>query len=131
MRHNSHKSQQSINLGGSMETFKWLMVFLILAIGVVGNYHFNEIALPIRAVSLIALFLVAGGLFLLTNKGKSFKNFALEAKNEVRKVVWPSRQETMQTTLMVLAVVFVVGLILWGVDLMLLKIVAMLTGYGA
>ncbi|MBT8151698.1 MAG: preprotein translocase subunit SecE, partial [Gammaproteobacteria bacterium] len=56
---------------------------------------------------------------LQTVEGKAFWALIKGARTEIRKVVWPTRQETMQTSLMVLAVVVVVGIILWGLDTLL------------
>jgi preprotein translocase subunit SecE len=58
------------------------------------------------------------------------REFFLESRTEVRKVVWPSRQETVQTTLIVFAVVIVMGIFLWLVDMVLLEIVRAVTGQG-
>ncbi|MBI2792333.1 MAG: preprotein translocase subunit SecE [Gammaproteobacteria bacterium] len=125
-------NQQTASLGGIMNSLKWAFVFALIAIGVVGNYHFSEQSLIIRAAGLIALAAVSVVIALQTDNGKRFWRFALDARNELRKVVWPSRQETVQTTVMVLGVVAIVALILWGVDIVLFKIVAWLTsGYGA
>lgn len=114
-----------------MNSLKWAFVFLFIMLGVVGNYHFSDQSLLIRASGLFLLAVLAAGIALQTDKGKQFWSFAKDSRNELRKVVWPSRQETIQTTVMVLGVVAIVGLILWGVDIVLLKIVAWLTGYGA
>ncbi len=124
--------QTAASLGGIMNSLKWAIVFVLIALGVVGNYHFSEQSLLIRSFGLIALAAVSIVVALQTENGKRFLRFAMDARNELRKVVWPSRQETVQTTVMVLGVVVIVALILWGVDLLLLKIVAWLTtGYGA
>ena len=114
-----------------MNTLKWSIVFVLIAVGVIGNYHFAEQSALIRVIGLAVLAMVAIAIALQTDKGKQFWRFALDSKNELRKVVWPTRQETVQTTALVLAVVGIVGLILWGVDTLLLKIIALLTGYGA
>jgi preprotein translocase subunit SecE len=67
---------------------------------------------------------------LTTNLGRSLWGFILESRIEVRKVVWPSRDETTRTTLLVFAMVFVVGLILWVLDMFLFWGVRLLTGQG-
>jgi preprotein translocase subunit SecE len=56
--------------------------------------------------------------------------FAGDARTEVRKVVWPTRQETMQTTLVVIVMVLILGIILWLFDMMLMGILRFLTGQG-
>ena len=63
-----------------------------------------------------------------TAKGQAFFSLAKEARVEIRKVVWPSRQETTQTTLIVVAVVLVMALLLWGLDSLLGWLVSMIVG---
>ena len=63
----------------------------------------------------------------MTEKGQIFIAFAKDARLEVRKVVWPTRQETVQTTLIILAVSAIVGLILWGLDGVLVRLVSFIT----
>jgi preprotein translocase subunit SecE len=62
--------------------------------------------------------------------GQSVLGFAREARIEVRKVVWPTRQETVQTTLMVIVAVILVGIMLYFIDMILLEAVQYLTGRG-
>ncbi|MEH6818208.1 MAG: preprotein translocase subunit SecE, partial [Pseudoalteromonas distincta] len=61
-------------------------------------------------------------------KGKQAQSFAREAHIEVRKVVWPTRQEALNTTFIVLAATAVMALILWGLDAILLRVVNLITG---
>jgi preprotein translocase subunit SecE len=65
-----------------------------------------------------------------TELGRSSWGYVVASRNEVRKVVWPSRQETVQTTLMVVVMVFVMALLLWIIDWFLAQGVQMLTGSG-
>jgi preprotein translocase subunit SecE len=69
-----------------------------------------------RALAGVGLAGVAVLIALQTQRGRAVWNLAKEARVEVRKVVWPTRQETTQTTLIVVVVVFLVGLLLWGLD---------------
>ncbi len=98
---------------------KWLVVVLLVSVGVVGNSMYAEQSLLYRVIGLLVLALVAGFVALQTAKGKAFFTLFKEAKNEVRKVVWPTRQETLQTTAMVVVVVLLIGLFLWGLDSLL------------
>ena len=102
--------------GSKFDTVKWLFVVLLVAAGVVGNSMYAEQSLLYRVIALLVLALVAGFVALQTEKGKAFFTLFKEAKNEVRKVVWPTRQETLQTTAMVVVVVLLIGLLLWGLD---------------
>ena len=104
-------------------------VSLVIA-GLAGFYYFSESPLLYRVLGLVAVVLVAMVMALTSTTGRNFSAFVREARQEVRKVVWPSRQETVQTTLTVFAMVFVVGLILWLFDMFLFWGVQVLTGQG-
>jgi preprotein translocase subunit SecE len=65
-----------------------------------------------------------------TQKGSDFITFAKESRTEVRKVVWPSRQEATQTTLIVLVATLIMALLLWGMDGIIVRVVGFLTGIG-
>jgi len=105
--------------GSKFDALKWVVVVAIVAAGVVGNSVYSDQSLFYRVVALIVLALGAGFVSLQTAKGKAFFTLFKEAKQEIRKVVWPTRQETAQTTLIVVVVVLIVGLMLWGLDSLL------------
>ena len=109
-------NSKAVPAESKFDGLKWLFVVLIVAAGVVGNSYYSDQSLLYRVLALVALALVAGFIALATAKGKAFFGLFKESKNEIRKVVWPTRQETLQTTLMVVVVVLVVGLLLWGLD---------------
>jgi len=98
------------------DVFKWAIVILLVAVGVIGNNFYSAESLLYRLIAILVLAVVAGYVALHTVKGQSFFTLAKEAKTEIRRVVWPTRQETVQTTLIVLAVVVFMSLVLWGVD---------------
>jgi preprotein translocase subunit SecE len=105
------------------------VVFVVSAVA--AFYYFSEaIPLVYRVVGLLIVVLGVVGLMLTTSIGKSVWLFILEAKQEVRKVIWPTREETMRTTLLVFAMVTIVGLILWFLDMFLFWGVRLLTGQG-
>lgn len=99
-----------------LDPLKWLLVVALIAAGVVGNSHFAAEPLLYRVLALVAL----GALGLLvavnTAKGASIWRLLRESLVEVRKVVWPSRAETNQTTLIVIVVVIVMSFVLWLLD---------------
>lgn len=99
-----------------LDAVKWLLVVAIVAAGVVGNSHFSAESILYRALGLLVLAAVAVFVALQTAKGTAIADVVRGAIIELRKVVWPSRQETNQTTLIVLAVVFVMAIILWLLD---------------
>ena len=99
-----------------LDIAKWIIIFALVVLGVVGNSYFSAQPLIVRALGLIALAAVALAVLYNTQKGASLWSLVQGAIVELRKVVWPSRQETNQTTLIVVAVVFVMSLILWALD---------------
>jgi len=99
-----------------LDMLKWIVVAIIVAAGVYGNHYFQAESVLYRAVALVVLAGLAGFVALQTAKGKTFWSLLKESRIEIRKVVWPTRPETTQTTLIVLAVVVVMALVLWGLD---------------
>ncbi len=110
------------------DTFKWIVAFVLLAAAVVGNYLYGELSVVIRAAGVVVLIAAALGVAATTTKGKAAITFARESRLEVRKVVWPTRQETVQTTLIVLAVCIVMALVLWGIDGIMVRLISLVTG---
>lgn len=111
-----------------LDGLKWLVVIAVVAVGVVGNSIYADQSLLYRVVALLVLAGVAVFVALKTAKGAAFFVHMKEAKNEIRKVVWPTRQETGQTTLMVVGVVIIIGLMLWGLDTFLGFVVSSVIG---
>ena len=110
------------------DTFKWFIAFALLAAAVVGNYLYGDMSVVVRAAGVVVLIAAALGVAATTTKGKAAIDFAKESRMEIRKVVWPTRQETMQTTLIVLAVCIVMSLVLWGIDGIMVRLVSLATG---
>lgn len=100
----------------SLDIMKWAIVVVIIAAAIYGNSYFAAESLLIRTVGLLIAAGIAGWIASLTAKGGAFVNLCLEARVEIRKVVWPTRQETTQTTIVVLIVIFIVAIILWLLD---------------
>jgi preprotein translocase subunit SecE len=99
-----------------LDGLKWLVVLAIVAGGIYANSYYAAIEPLFRALAGVLIVAVAIGVALQTEKGAWAWNLAKEARVEVRKVVWPTTQETTQTTLIVVGVVILVALILWGLD---------------
>jgi preprotein translocase subunit SecE len=112
----------------SLDSLKWGVIFLLLAAAVAGNYVYGEQSVLIRAVAVVVMVGVAGLIALQTEKGRNAAIFAKEARTEVRKVVWPTRQEAVQTTGIVLVVTLLMSLLLWGLDSVLFWLVGLVTG---
>lgn len=114
--------------GSYSDSVKWLVVAALVVIGVVANQIYSTAPLLYRVIALLALAGVALFISAKTAKGRSLLELLLEARNEIRKVVWPTRQETINTTLIVVAVVLVMALILWGLDSLLGWLVSLIVG---
>lgn len=114
--------------GRGLEAVKWIVVAVLLVVAIVGNYYYRAYSLPLRALAVVVIIAIAGAVALMTIKGKATVAFAREARTEVRKVIWPTRQETLHTTLFVAAVTAVMSLILWGLDGILVRLVSFITG---
>ncbi|GHF02463.1 preprotein translocase subunit SecE [Thalassotalea profundi] len=113
---------------GSLDSLKWIVIILILAGAVVGNYLYSDQSVLIRALGVVAAVIVAGLIAMQTVKGRNAVEFAKEARTETRKVVWPTRQEAIQTTGIVLVATLIMAVILWLLDSALFEIVGFITG---
>ena len=116
------------SVGTTLDWLKWSIVLALLAGGVVGNWYFQEVSLLIRVVAILAAAIVAGLIAVQTERGQGIWTLIKDARTEIRRVVWPTNQETTQTTLVVLVIVLVFALILWGLDSLLSWIVSSILG---
>ena len=112
----------------SLDGLKWGIIFLLLVAAVGGNYYYGEESVLIRAVGVVVVVGLAGILAMSTVKGRNAVSFAKESRTEVRKVVWPTRQEAIQTTGVVLVVTLAMSFLLWGLDSILFYLVSLITG---
>ena len=111
-----------------MDTVKLLAAVGLLVVGIGFFYFFEEYALLARVLGLLVIAGLAVAVALQSASGRAVWDFAVTSRTEVRKVVWPTRQETIQTTLIVFAMVLVIGIVLWLFDMMLMAIVRSVTG---
>ena len=107
---------------------KWSFVILLFIAGIVANYHYNDQPWPYRLLGWLALLGVMIAIILQTYHGRQAIIFIRESRMELRKVFWPSRQETIQTTFFVAIMVIVLALMLWGIDSVLMWLIGWLTG---
>ncbi|HWQ38398.1 MAG TPA: preprotein translocase subunit SecE [Burkholderiales bacterium] len=104
------------------------LALLLVAAGVAGFYYLGDSPLVLRVAAVLAGIAAAALVAWTSGPGKQFYVFAQESATETRKVVWPSRKETVQTTGVVLAFVIVMALFLWIVDALLVWVVKILLG---
>lgn len=110
------------------DKLKWIVIFACLVAGVGANHYFHSIDWSLRAAVGIVLLCALLVLASRTSAGQHAWNFIKSARAELRKVVWPTRPETLQTTAVVIVMVAITAMILWGVDAFFLWAVSWITG---
>ena len=110
------------------DTYKLLTAGAIALIALVAFYVFADHSLLVRVIGLLAAAGAAVAIALKTEWGAETLEFIQGARTELRKVVWPTRAETTQTTLIVIAMVVIMGLLLWLLDVLLFWLVRLVTG---
>jgi len=102
-----------------IDKVKILVAVLVVAAGIYGFYYFAEQHALVRVGSVLASVIIGAAILLTSTQGQAAWEFAKGARLEIRKVVWPTRKETAQATMVVIALVVLVGLFLWLVDAVL------------
>ncbi len=110
------------------DKIKLVLAVLLVIAGVAGFYYLKDSATILRVASVLAGLVAAVGVAWTSGPGREFFVYAQESAAETRKVVWPSRKETIQTTGMVLAFVLVMAIFLWIVDALLVWGLQLLMG---
>jgi len=106
-------------------------VALLLVAGAIGGfYYFGQYSTLLRVIGLLVVIGLALAVFLQTSQGRSAREFIHEARVEIRKVVWPTRKETVQTTSIVIAMVAAVAVFLWLLDMLLAWGMRTVIGHG-
>ena len=114
----------------SLETLKVVVSATLLLLSLIGYYYYSDAHAVVRVLGLIGGIALSGMVFYRSDKGRSWFGYLSHAQKEVKQVIWPTRQETVQMTLIVFAVVIVMSIFLWLVDMFFLWAVQMLTGQG-
>ena len=91
----------------------------VLVMGIILFYYFSEIRLFYRVVGMIGVLILSGYIGYQSDFGKLVYSYVTDSKIELKKVTWPTKQETTQTTLGVIVVVIIVGILLWLFDMLL------------
>lgn len=122
------KKQSSACIGRGYDTLKWLVAACLLLLLIVGNYYYQAVDWPLRAVCAVVLCGLSLLILVRTQQGVVFKGFLLSAKEELYRVTWPDYQETLRVAVLVVALVAVVMIVLWAVDSVLMWAVGWITG---
>ena len=109
-------SQQEGNNINVQSKALWVLGLSLIMLAVWGNSYFSDVGLLYRVLGVVAILLLSVFVLKFTVFGNQTFNLLLQSSTEIRKVVWPNRTETTQTTLIVTAAVLVASLILWGLD---------------
>ena len=111
-----------------LDIVKWVLAVAVVSAAVVGNAMYSDESLLYRVIAVLVLSVVAIGIALTTEQGKRFSQFVRLSWGEVKKVVWPTREETRQTTIIVIVAVLIVGFILYLLDMLFGWLVKLLIG---
>jgi preprotein translocase subunit SecE len=114
--------------GSAFDTVKLTAATVLLIAGVGVFYYFADASQLYRVLGLIGVAAMAIAILATTEKGRTLWAFLQDARTEVRKMVWPSRTETVQTTLVVFVVVILVAIFLWLLDMLLAWLVRFVIG---
>jgi preprotein translocase subunit SecE len=114
----------------ALDALKLAAGVVILAAGIAGFYLLGDLPIWLRWIIVLAALVVGALVSLQSYQGKTFWQFVQSSRVELRKVVWPSTQETWQVTLVVFVMIVVLGLFFWGVDTLLGFLTKWLTGRG-
>jgi preprotein translocase subunit SecE len=115
---------------GTADKVKLAAAIVIVVAGVAGYYVLASQATWMRWLPVIGSLALAAVVIAFSRYGSEFRRFVELARIELRKIVWPARQETLQTTLVVFGFVIVAGLFFWVLDLVLAWATKALTGTG-
>jgi preprotein translocase subunit SecE len=112
------------------DVIKLLLSPILVVLGVVGFYYFVDVPFLYRVIALVAIVGVSAGIFFTTARGKAFWGFMLESKQEFKRIVWPTKDEAIRTTVLVVTMVSVVGFVLWLLDMLFFTAVQFLMTQG-
>ena len=110
------------------DRLRWLAAIGLIVTGIAGNWYFQSESLLLRVAALLAIMGLSVLIIWNSRKGQEIVSLLRESRSEVRRVVWPTNQETNQTTLIVLVIVLIFSLILWGLDSLLGWIISSIIG---
>src|SRR5690606_33900249 len=119
------EQQQSASAG---DILKYVLAVAIAVAGLVGFYWFAEWPGAVRAAALVVVLVVAVAIAMFTAKGRALREYFSEARFELRKVVWPTREETLRATGLILIVVTIISLLLGAMDMVISWVIRLLLG---
>ncbi|MAF84422.1 MAG: preprotein translocase subunit SecE [Chromatiales bacterium] len=115
---------------GIADTAKLVLAAAVLISGIFAYYYFENESMLLRVAGLLVALAIGTVIAFQSLQGQLLWRFIQGSRNEIRKVIWPTRQETLQTTLTVLVFTLILGIFFWILDLILLWGTGLLTGQG-
>jgi preprotein translocase subunit SecE len=112
----------------SVDIAKYVVAVLLVAAGIFGFYWFADLSTPVRALMVVAGVVAGALLFATSGRGNRTRGFLSESRFELRKVVWPTRQEALRTTWVVMLAVLILSVLLAGFDVVIQALVKLLLG---
>lgn len=119
-----NKNKKTIN-----DIIIWLIIIFLISISLFSFYYFSNYLILTRIFLLLLIIFVIFLLFIKTYLGKLLWSYVLEAFKEINFITWPSRKDTIQTTLIISVIVFVMGLILCSIDLLFFKLIVWVANF--
>ncbi|MBM23839.1 MAG: preprotein translocase subunit SecE [Gammaproteobacteria bacterium] len=110
-----------------LDTVKLLGSVLILLVGIFSYYYLIQISILFRVLMVLASAVVSLVIFFQTQRGRVLWEFFQGSRVEIKKVIWPTKQETFQTTLTVFVFVLIMGIFFWLLDFLLLFLTTTIT----
>ena len=119
---------QDTSESGILDTIKLLLAAGVLVGGLYSYYYFLEVALPLRVLMVLGGLAAGVTVAMTSTQGQRLWAFIQGARIEIRKVVWPTKQETTQTAIAVFVFTLIMALFFWGLDSFLLWLTRTLVG---
>ena len=113
-----------------LDTLKVAAAAAVLLAGLFGYYYYSDVAVVLRALGVLVALALSAVVLLQSAQGKTLWRFMSSSRVELRKVVWPTREEAIQTTVAVMVFTLIMGVFFWLLDLFLLWFTRLLTGQG-
>lgn len=118
------------NTESRFDTLKLLLALSLVVSAIAGFYYFAEQSNLLRVIGMLVVFSCSLALIYMTSIGQQFWGFLQGSRVELKKVIWPTRKETVQTTLIVGVMVLFIGILLWMFDSLLMWGIGFVTGQG-
>jgi preprotein translocase subunit SecE len=124
----TEKTESGVN---TLDTVKLILAAALVLGGIVAYYYYAQAPILARAGGVVLAIVAAAVLTLQSEPGRTLWHFMQTSRVELRKVVWPTKVETRQTTIAVIIFVVIMGVFFWALDLFLLWVTRALTGQGS